>query len=1102
MPPLSVTMETGFSSNGFDLDDAIGVLGTAMQAVGPALGVDIDLDAIAKLASSLEGGRASGLAGVAQEVADGGPELLASIPGVDQLLAPLQRVVGTIQSVVADDKLIQLRSLGSAGAQASAGKPLGMETIGATASTVFGIADDPAIRELLGLIGRALPTPVDLPGAVTTVSSTGRAIGSLVKLFGGMMAIHSHSLAIRDDARLIRGLLPRDAVEPTAKRILDADARIAGSIAGIDPNDEAQIDAVVAPAVAFLNDLRTLAPAMVSGMAFSEATLVHSDPAVHIEDARRGGEMILSTDAAAVRALAIRVVDKALPFIPVMSGSPAESLEAMWGEVTAMVDSLTAAVAGFSTAPITTPVASAIGRVASLVEQVNRVIGEIIAAIRSAFEAVKRAIEAIGVQRVAEAIRSFLAPIGGALTTLQGILDGALGALQDAADELDEQIAPLLTAIDTGVGAIQGAFDKINDILDALQLENLVDGLRGGVNGVAEQLHAFQLQPFFDTSIQIMGTTADVLSLVPIDLLPDDTKGELKAKIKPIQDIQFKPQVADVLTGQLDAILDELDGEVLNDLQEAYDNVLQFLDSIDPAEGIANLEEQYFNPLIDRIDDIDPAALLEPVKNAIDSVREKLAELDVNEVIAPVEQVFDDILAGLDTINPATFLAEAEEQVDALRDKVVDLLGIDEWADRVDEVHKFFDDLLARLDLGALVPRLERAFDVFLSAVGNRTDDSTILGTILSALLEGTGLRLRPASFLAVAKWSGGEDGAAMVKALLREAIASLEEARAAAAAIDPIALSAAATPVYRAIAAAAETHAAGTRLRARLDPLLAGSAPLELFATMTENRTRYLGRLDAALAAVRSFASSGFSQVTVASQTARESLRPLAPLKDRLLAILRRFGIDAIGKDLRTILSQVLGFLRPNRALAPLVALVDAVRDKLREVLQDGLIAPVRDGVEQVTALVAALDIRFIRTELQSVFDQVRGDVEAFRPSVLLGDMLTAFNSLKAALVDSDPLAPVQEIIEQIQAAITQVMEQVKPSVVLAPVVEAYGRIGSAAGSLDVRALLEPVLAELRSIAAQLEQGLEGSGEAFGRLQQSLNGLQLSGSVTVGASS
>jgi hypothetical protein len=107
-----------------------------------------------------------------------------------------------------------------------------------------------------------------------------------------------------------------------------------------------------------------------------------------------------------------------------------------------------------------------------------------------------------------------------------------------------------------------------------------------------------------------------------------------------------------------------------------------------------------------------------------------------------------------------------------------------------------------------------------------------------------------------------------------------------------------------------------------------------------------------------------------------------------------------------------------------------------------------------------------------------------AVRPTVVLADLLAAVESLQQRLATYDPLAVIRAAIDELKELITEVIDDFRPTVLLGGVLRAYDEILSAAGGLDVQNLLEPILTELRSITDQLDHGLEGTGGAFTRMQ------------------
>jgi hypothetical protein len=92
-------------------------------------------------------------------------------------------------------------------------------------------------------------------------------------------------------------------------------------------------------------------------------------------------------------------------------------------------------------------------------------------------------------------------------------------------------------------------------------------------------------EPYFDASVDVMSTAADLVSKVPVDLLPDDVKQDLEDAVARSSRSTSTPRSSEVLEGELHDILNTLDTTVLDEVAQAYADVLAFLESIDPGDA-------------------------------------------------------------------------------------------------------------------------------------------------------------------------------------------------------------------------------------------------------------------------------------------------------------------------------------------------------------------------------------------------------------------------------------------------------------------------------------------------------------------------------------
>ena len=118
-----------------------------------------------------------------------------------------------------------------------------------------------------------------------------------------------------------------------------------------------------------------------------------------------------------------------------------------------------------------------------------------------------------------------------------------------------------------------------------------------------------------------MATAADLVSAVPVDLLPDDVKQDLEEAVAPIKQIDFDTAIKQVLQGQLDEILNTLD-TTCSTRSPRRTPKCAFLESIDPGAAFEELEREVFDPMLERLAAIDPVAVLQPVSDVLDELKD------------------------------------------------------------------------------------------------------------------------------------------------------------------------------------------------------------------------------------------------------------------------------------------------------------------------------------------------------------------------------------------------------------------------------------------------------------------------------------------------
>ncbi len=1079
------TLTGGFSEGGFSLDGALGAVGSQLTGVDPA-GPEIDtgsLDGIAgRLAQADPGAIGGALEGVLAVAGQAG----TGLPDVAGLVRPLEGVLGAARTLTSSDTLQLLRTLEQAGTAAPGG--VGLGGLAAPLQALDAARSGPAGDTLRALTG-ILPAELDLQKPIDLLGGSAAGIVSLVRLLGGLMATDTLTRELAASATLVGGMLRADAVD-AAIATLDiwaGNRTLASMVAAADPDDPQLLDLVAAPVLEVVAAIRGAADAIVGGMAYGEATLTHAGLQTLVTELSVASALLDESALPPLRELVTDLRGKLEPLLAVDLGAPADSFDSVLGEITGLTGQLGAAVDRIDPGKIAGPLTSVLGDVLHVLDEIEHVAEQVRAAFQSAFQTIRRAIEAIDLRPVAETIRSALQPAVDALAQVQALVGEAQQAIEDTSAAVIAALDDVKSSLGDAATTIHDAYQSVADAIEALHLDELENEIHAGIDEVVHALESAQLKPYFDASIDVMTTAADLVSKVPVDILPDDVKQDLEKAVAPIKQIDFDTSIKQVLEGQLHDILATLDTSVLDEVAQAYADVLAFLESIDPRDALEQLEHDAFDPMLERLAAIDPAAVLQPVSDVLDGLKDAVRSLDLRaDVLKPLDDAFGELRGAFADLNPAQAIAPLVDEVGSLRTEIADALHLDEWSARLDAAQAFVDRNLARLDFERLVVLLDAAWDALRPAPG-RHDGPSAVGTLLAGLLEDLGLPVRADAFTTVLGWLAGADAAAEVRGRLGEAAAAVESAKDAAEHADVQALSASIQPLYRDLLAAVRSHPEASLLRRRLEPVLVRTAPADLFGPHVDNRARYLAALDQALAAVQEAAGSGRSELNAVAGGLREALRPLQAVPDKIRALFARFGIDVDGRDLREITKGIFDLLEPSRLLAPLTAAFAALLAKVSALVRDGLLAPVRQAIADLQGVLAALDISFLATDLQAIHDDVLAEIDALSPSALLGPIVDSFEQTQQAILAFDPLGAARAVVDAMKAAVAEVVNDFRPTTIFAPLLDLYDHILQIAGGLDVKNLLEPILTALHEIETQLDDGLDRTADALDKLQAAL---------------
>ena len=1071
-----------------------GFMPTALQSVmrggfdvsAPSIDVS-QAEGITGQLSSLD---LTSLSGAVSSVQQSGLGGLANLPGVGNILQPVNAVLQFAGQIETADVAGMITRLQQAAENSNTANGLGLEGVDESIRAVIDLQGDSGLSNLLSLGSSLLP--INLATEAGNIISKLDGVTAALKVLGSLMSLHACFEKTSEVSSSINDLIVPHEIEGQRLRLIGwkSNTTLAAQISAVNADDSAAIDRLTRQVQEFFNDIHLFAGSLQKGLGFGDAALSTAGLDTLEQTIDSVSSTMLNTALDPALALSTAIRDWLTEKLPADFGSPAASLDEVVEEMQGLADDIESQVKALPVDRMIDPVTNAVGQVTTVVSDLNNALAAATGAIRSAFEHVRQLIDSLNLAGIAETISATLRPIVQVIEQLESFIAGISATIEEAMGLAVAAVRSVKEGILSGAGEVADAFGQVESVLVALDMESLIKGMKAGIQAVVDALKKIDLDPYFDTAVDAMDTVSSIIDAVPIELLPDDMEADLENAVQPVKSIDFDRDVRQVLTQKLEEILDKVDEDILGEIDRMAKEIVSFLQQHDPQQKLEELEKQYFDPMLATIQAINPEEILKPVTDVIDDIKERVLEIDIRElVVEKIDGIFDDIISYYDKCDPEPLLAPIVEEVDAFRLRIIELTGIDSWANHIDNLQQQVTLWLDKLNFTELINEIDAIYTSMLRSLGNDAGNSTVMGGFVAGLLSGS-VSLRSSSYSTVLRWiSGAEDGVETVGTLIGQSLLKLQSTLSVVDSLQPDQVVAEIMPSYRGIKQAVESLAAEHPLRQGLELSLASSSPADLLAGITANLPAYRTQIDNGIKSLQRLETSGFSQITSAGEALRNTLQPLTDVKWKLIVLVRRFGIDPVGKPLMVVIGEILAALRPGTALEPFTAVVEALKTKIDEIIS-ALVTPIKEAVSQIQTLLDTINIKLISDELKAVHTQIRDELMAFRPSVLLAEPLDAFDSLRSGIEAFDPFAAVRAAIDEFKEEAEELLGSeslLRPSVMFAGLLEQYQRILNLAAQLNVKEALQPVLEELDAIKEQLDEGLSGTGEAFTRLQGAL---------------
>lgn len=1051
----------------------------------------------------------SGIAAAAERVVSQLTGSLGSLPGPQEVLRPISSTLELVRTVTADDLANQINTLiGKLSAELSGSRDEGFLGVLERVGGVLGNAPElRAVLELLTTTFRAVGVNVQPPqmlgDALPAFAGSVRALGALMRL----------ESALAEGERLTRIMaqqLDPAQVGPEIAALRTSFEEASASLSALGdsgvPPGAAEVETAAASVLGCNARLAAIDTLLSQSMGFGEATLVHFDIGRLEAEVREATAVLQGIDTDRIARALQSLLDRITPVIQLdLLAAPAQSLEALLRLLEARVSEIATAISGMNVGTLADPVRQGVERVTGMVAELSTFITEITGTVRLALEQVRQVVARLPIDEIARGIRSVLTPVTEAMEAVRALVAGVETALRTVSETVTNALGDAEHAIDTFKTEVDDLLGAAAQFMESLHLDQVVGAVADKVHAFADELAKAQMKPYFDTAVDAIGTAADVIGAVPLGLLPDSMKADLDAAVAPIRAIDME-QVKNEIEGLL-AIREgkfELRGpleDALREIQQRYDALVQEVRRADPRQLIAPINAE-FARIRQTVERLAPQLTLQPLQDAVQRVKQGLASFDLAAQLRPLDEAFARVLSLVDAYSPVALIQPLEEQLTQARERLVSMVRLREWEASLDALHEQGKHLLDQFDPARLADLLEGALGEAkrLLTLAEQMHLAGSFGDFLAALLAGSGQRVHSWTFETVARWLGGGSGGQALAEHAEQIEKAIEEARRAVQAVDLRTLSTDLGQKLTAMRASIARLSAGSEARLRLQAVVDRVQVERPLAALATNQARYLAVLDAATTQAATLRRTGLSQVDVTITALQTAFSPVRVLQGFFRKVLTQIGVTDFDGGIVGVIRRVLDVASPERLGRILTPIVAAVRGRITALL-DAVVAPLKQGITRLIALVDAIDLAPLRQAVAAIVAEVRQQILALSPRTLLGPTLDAFVALKTELATFDPLRAIREAVDQLKASVTRVLGKLKAEDLLAQPIRIYDEIVKALSALQLGNLLSPILDTLDTLAAQVDEGLDRTADALTRLQQALPAPGGGGAAALAAS-
>jgi hypothetical protein len=665
----------------------------------------------------------------------------------------------------------------------------------------------------------------------------------------------------------------------------------------------------------------------------------------------------------------------------------------------------------------------------------------------------------------------------------------------DLVTQLQELTAPIRDGVESLITGLQGSLsdfdptavqDACNDVMSAVSgvlnnesLQRIADTIRNAIETAAAGIDELSFAPVADLVVAAIEEVTEALQSIDASELDPILSAALDAAV------ELLPQDIAALT---DPLIDELGRLIeeeaplpqLTQVLQKPQEMLSFVRQYEPRALLGNALSGPFETLLETLETFQPSTMLcDPINQVLETLKSRLEEnANPAMLLDPLIPLFDELLDKMDALQPAALIAPIEARMQALIDNLLEALNIDDIMGEFDALINKIQDIF---DLGdrarQILQRLSTMAEGLLDA---ETQFSAWLDPIFDKLDLPGGDGPLSASQAALAAAVEALD-AGRIQQRFDDAVNPVLEALQA---INGAQLLVPAVQAYRAVSRdALETIEGFDAEKASILAVLDRCNPMQAaFASPFQGLADFISRVQQTRSDL-STKLGDWNERWMADDSALAELSELSVSGDGL----RNQLTDTVQKQIVQPFTPLFNMAGPLRdGVAPIISSLERVMELLQTKIENALLGEdglggIRTAMDRLIDRIDNFDLSFLTDSLQELFDHIKGKLQALSPQVIRDVVDAEFRQLLDA-VNLDLILPPQDPdpLDTIYEDLVSDFSDLHPDVlVVQPLQQTFDQ--------DVMPLLE--VFDLTPVIQELLDKLAGMDEELKEEMQRVNG-------------